>query len=305
MTPVHLITGFLGAGKTTAILRFFDTKPAGENWAIIINEFGKISIDGQTLQSKSSEGSVFEISGGCICCSAQGYLDENLQKIIALNKFDRILIEPSGLGGIDLLTDLVRKYRDLHLMPVVCLVDLEMTRHPRLLMAPIFREQIEKADLILFSKLDQLTEEELKNHLLTFHANFPAIGCETFSLAEFDLLEAGIKLPVRGQQQTRKWHPEVQAGAEHWLSYCLKIPEIISLDPQTLKKILEEEKSILRAKGYIYTGEGWVLFNYTLTGISADSCAPRSSGELVIIYDSSEKENQTFQTRINWLISGI
>ncbi len=305
MTPVHLITGFLGAGKTTAILRFFDTKPTGENWAILINEFGKISIDGQTLRSKSSEGSVFEISGGCICCSAQGYLNENLQEIIAQNKFDRILIEPSGLGGIDLLTDLVIKYKDLHLMPVVCLVDLAMTRHPRLLMAPIFRDQIEKADLILFSKLDQLTEDELKNHLLTFHANFPDIRCETYSLVEFDLLVAGTRLPARGKQQTWKWHPDVQAKEEHWQSFCLKIPKIISLDPQTLKKILAEEKSILRAKGYIYTAEGWVLFNYTLTGISADRCAPRSSAELVIIYDSSEKEEQTFQTKMNRLISEI
>ena len=305
MTPVHLITGFLGAGKTTAILRFFDTKPAGENWAILINEFGKISIDGQTLRSKSSEGSVFEISGGCICCSAQGYLNENLQKIIAQNKFDRILIEPSGLGGIDLLTDLVTKYKELHLMPVVCLVDLEMTRHPRLLMAPIFREQIEKADLILLSKLDQLTEDELKGHLLTFHANFPDISGEINSLVEFDLLEAGFSLPASGKEQTWKWHPDVQAGVEHWQSYCMKIPEMIPLDLQTLKKILEEEKSILRAKGYIYTGEGWVLFNYTLSGISADSCAPRSSGELVIIYDSSEKEKYTFKTKMNRLISGI
>ena len=56
--PVNIISGFLGAGKTTEIIRLLGLKPAGENWAIIINEFGKISIDGQTLQSESSRGTV-------------------------------------------------------------------------------------------------------------------------------------------------------------------------------------------------------------------------------------------------------
>jgi len=82
MIPVHIISGFLGAGKTTMIIRLLGRKPETENWAIIINEFGKISIDAQTLQSKSAEGSLYEISGGCICCSAKGYFAENLDKIV-------------------------------------------------------------------------------------------------------------------------------------------------------------------------------------------------------------------------------
>jgi len=171
--PVHIISGFLGAGKTTAIIRILSRKPAGENWAIIINEFGKISIDGQTLQSESAEGSVFEITGGCICCSAKGYFQENLEKITLQNRFHRIIIEPSGLGGIDHITELVRKHPALQLMPVVCIVDIAMTRHPRLKMLPIYKAQVQQADLILFSKTELVGENELIELADQFSADFP------------------------------------------------------------------------------------------------------------------------------------
>ncbi len=68
--PVNIITGFLGSGKTTAIIRLLNNKPAGDKWAVIINEFGKVSIDSQTLRSSSDSGNIYEVSGGCICCSA-------------------------------------------------------------------------------------------------------------------------------------------------------------------------------------------------------------------------------------------
>ena len=81
--PVNIISGFLGSGKTTAIINLLRQKTTDEQWAVIINEFGKISIDSQTLRSITSDtGTVFDISGGCICCSARGYFQENLEKII-------------------------------------------------------------------------------------------------------------------------------------------------------------------------------------------------------------------------------
>jgi len=100
---VHIISGFLGAGKTITILRIFEQKKLQENWAILVNEFSKISIDGQILKSRSVAGSVYDIAGGCICYSAKAYLCENLEKIVETGKFNRIIIEPSGLGGIEIL----------------------------------------------------------------------------------------------------------------------------------------------------------------------------------------------------------
>jgi len=306
LIPVHIITGFLGAGKTTAILRLFDKKPTGENWAIVINEFGKISIDGQILQSKSAEGSVFEISGGCICCSAKGYFQENLEKIIALNKFDRIVIEPSGIGGISHITDLAKRHKGLLLMPVVCLTDLTMTRHPRLLKAPIFREQIENSDRIIFTKLDLLTEEEITDNLATFSLEFPAIHFELKTTDDIDLHCSDMKIPEWGNPKLPKGYPALIAGKEHWQVHSLSDPGNNPVDQQKLGELLRAEHSVVRAKGYIYTGEGWVLFNYTLSGISVDVCPPRKSGEFVVIYDITVNVNiQLFKIKLAQLISGI
>ena len=88
--PVNIITGFLGSGKTTAILHLLKQKKAEEQWAVVINEFGKVSVDFETLSPKASKNEkVFEISGGRICCSAKEYFDENLNEIIAQQGFDR------------------------------------------------------------------------------------------------------------------------------------------------------------------------------------------------------------------------
>lgn len=105
--PVHIISGFLGAGKTTEIIRILEQKPATENWAIIINEFGKISIDGKTLQSKSAAGSLYEISGGCICCSAKGYFAENLDKIVRAKGY--IYTEMNGYFSITRCQEFLQK----------------------------------------------------------------------------------------------------------------------------------------------------------------------------------------------------
>ena len=122
--PVNIISGFLGSGKTTAIISQLNHKANDENWAVIINEFGKISIDSQTLRSSSQSGKVFEISGGCICCSAKGYFKENLEKILQEGNYSRIIIEPTGLGGIDVVAEIVNANEGLRLMPVICMVDI-------------------------------------------------------------------------------------------------------------------------------------------------------------------------------------
>jgi G3E family GTPase len=103
--PVNIISEFLGSGKTTAIIKLLSLKATDEHWAVIINEFGKISIDSQTLRSISNVGKVFDISGGCICCTAKGYLKENIEEIIQSGKYSHIIIEPNCLGGIDMVSE--------------------------------------------------------------------------------------------------------------------------------------------------------------------------------------------------------
>lgn len=171
--PVNIISGFLGSGKTTAIIQLLSQKSDDVQWAVIINEFGKVSIDGQTLKSGSEAGTVYEISGGCICCSANGYFRENLEQIIQSGNYSRIIVEPSGLGGIDMVSEIVSTNTDLQLMPVICLVDILGIENPRLQLNPIYRMQISTSSMIAFSKCDliDVVNEELLINL--FKSIFP------------------------------------------------------------------------------------------------------------------------------------
>jgi len=109
---VNLITGTLGSGKTTLLTQILKQKPANETWAILVNEFGAIGIDGSILQGQNSSnnGSVHikQIPGGCICCTAQHELKEAIEQIIKQVQPDRLLIEPTGLGEPDTLVDLLQ-----------------------------------------------------------------------------------------------------------------------------------------------------------------------------------------------------
>jgi G3E family GTPase len=287
-TPVHIISGFLGAGKTTAIINLLDKKPANETWAILINEFGKISIDGQTLVSASAEGTVFEIVGGCICCSAKAYFAENLEKIIGQHRFHRILIEPSGLGGIDHISDLVKQHSHLHLMPIVCVVDITMTNHPRLKKLPIYRAQIQLADLILFRKTELLELEKIDELKVQFDIDFPEKNYAGESFWDEFFLSADIIQTNSKESKFVAIHSVVTGNKENYKEFSLKVDGNKVIVPKILAELLKSEPVIIRAKGYIYTGFEWQLFNYTLTGFSTENCSQRAEGELVVIYLETE-----------------
>lgn len=99
--PVNIITGFLGVGKTSAILHLLKAKPQNERWAILINEFGEIGIDGSFFSgSYQEEEGVFikEVTGGCMCCASGFSVQIALNQLLMRAKLDRLLIEPAGLG---------------------------------------------------------------------------------------------------------------------------------------------------------------------------------------------------------------
>ncbi|HAB24111.1 MAG TPA: hypothetical protein DCE30_04935, partial [Pantoea sp.] len=96
MTRVNLITGFLGSGKTTLLRHLLARKPAQENWAILVNEFGEIGIDGALL--RDSGAALKEIPGGCMCCVNGLPMQVGLNMLLKQHRPDRLLIEPTGLG---------------------------------------------------------------------------------------------------------------------------------------------------------------------------------------------------------------
>lgn len=174
--PTNVITGFLGVGKTTAILHLLQHKPAAERWAVLVNEFGEVGIDGSVFAGKETEQQgvfIREVPGGCMCCAAGLPMQVALNRLIAHAKPDRLLIEPTGLGHPkEVLAALGAKhYLDiLDLHATVTLIDARKIHHSRYTTNTTFNQQLEVGDVIVANKADQYQPEDfpaLLNYLDT------------------------------------------------------------------------------------------------------------------------------------------
>ncbi|CAH6983850.1 Cobalamin biosynthesis protein CobW [Vibrio chagasii] len=157
--PTNIITGFLGVGKTTAILNLMKNKPADENWAILVNEFGEIGVDGSLIQGNDNKQQVFirEVPGGCMCCAAGLPMQIALNQLLSEAKPDRLLIEPTGLGHPKEVLEVLSSehYRKvLSLQKNVTLVDARKLSDARYSKHDTFNQQITIADTIVGNKVD-------------------------------------------------------------------------------------------------------------------------------------------------------
>ena len=163
----NIITGFLGAGKSTAILDLISNKPANENWAILVNEFGEVGIDGGLLSANDSK-DVFirEVPGGCMCCTAGLPMLMAMNMLLARARPQRLIIEPTGLGHPAEVMNVLagEHYREvLDIRATVTLVDARKIADERYTNHETFKEQIEIGDLIVASKSDLYTPEDYSN----------------------------------------------------------------------------------------------------------------------------------------------
>lgn len=291
--PVTIITGFLGAGKTTAIIHLLKQKKKNEQWAVLINEFGKVSIDFETLSPKTSANEkVFEISGGCICCSAKDNFRQNLNEIIKQQRFDRILIEPSGLGGADMISEIINDKDKLELMPIVALVSIDYLDLKKLQINPIFRNQILKADILVLSKCDleadKLKHEEALNKLKNEYPNKIHYAMSSSGKIDLKLITDTaciIKEPGLFDQFI---YSGIELQDNNYESRTFSFDEKKCFEIQNVIKVLEKNKSIVRAKGYLKGIEAWHFINYTLGASFVEECNSRTESELVIIFEKEK-----------------
>ncbi|MEG1932603.1 MAG: GTP-binding protein, partial [Pygmaiobacter sp.] len=164
MTKVTIISGFLGAGKTTLIKKLLAEAYCGEKLVLIENEFGEISIDGGFL--KDSGVQISEMSSGCICCSLVGDFGQALQDVQKQFSPDRILIEPSGVGK---LSDVIRavqavsaEHPELQLSSFATVADAGKCKVYMKNFGEFFNNQIESAGTIILSRSQKLTPEKLE-----------------------------------------------------------------------------------------------------------------------------------------------
>lgn len=165
---VNLISGALGSGKTTLVRQLIAHKPQKEHWALLINEFGAIGIDGSVLSPSSLEStqvSTHEIPGGCICCTAQGELKQSLLDIATKVQPNRLIIEPTGLGEPDTIVDVLNSPECASLFEIQTLFsvfDAHTTQVKELQEKAIFQSLLNMADIILLNKTDLASDAQIK-----------------------------------------------------------------------------------------------------------------------------------------------
>ncbi len=157
MTKIDIISGFLGAGKTTFIKKLLEEAISGEQVVLIENEFGQIGIDGGFLKDAGIE--IREMNSGCICCSLVGDFGKSLEEVLTKYKPDRVIIEPSGVGK---LSDVMKAVRDVagtvdvELNSAVTIVDASKCKMYMKNFGEFFNNQVEHAGTIVLSRTDVL-----------------------------------------------------------------------------------------------------------------------------------------------------
>ena len=163
MVKIDIISGFLGAGKTTLIKKLLKDAFQGEQVVLIENEFGEIGIDGGFLKEAGIQ--IREMNSGCICCSLVGDFGKNLNEVITKFHPDRILIEPSGVGKLsDVMKSVidVEKEQDVKLNALVTVVNAKKASKQMKAFGEFFNNQIEFATTIVLSRTQSTTPEQLE-----------------------------------------------------------------------------------------------------------------------------------------------
>src|ERR671933_2262529 len=251
-TPITVITGPLGSGKTTLLRHIIDT--VSRKIAILMNEFGEISIDAKIIQGKNVE--MADLGGGCVCCSLVGEFEAAVNEIIDTVDPDHIVVETTGVAEPDALAfDIQESLPNVRLDGVVTLIDADaMLKYPSV--GHTMRMQIEAADTLILNKVDLVSESELNAIAQKLHSlnEVASILHTQRGKVDTDLLFGIARERVEAQPH-HVHQPEFEA-----FSYTSSA----TFDRQCFEEFADTlaGEDVYRAKGFIRFLEGIYLFNF-------------------------------------------
>ena len=222
MTKIDIISGFLGAGKTTLIKKLLAEAFPGEKLVLIENEFGEISIDGGFL--KESGVQISEMSSGCICCSLVGDFNQALRDVADRFHPDRILIEPSGVGKLsDVIVAVENTAADapeLKLNSFVTVVDAAKVKVYMKNFGEFYNNQVESAGAIVLSRTQKVSQEKLEAAVAMLREKNPSAAILTTPWDQLDgktILSAMEKVSLADEllEKMRAEHEAQEAEHEH------------------------------------------------------------------------------------------
>ncbi len=328
MLKIDIISGFLGAGKTTFIQRLLKTHLKDEKVVLIENEYGEVSVDTNILEDSGIQ--IKELSQGCICCSLVGDFAKSLNEVINKYNPDRIIIEPSGVGK---LSDIIKAIDGADLAntinSLVCMVDAKKARMYDKNFGEFFIDQIKSAQTVILSRTD-ISKEEIVGEAVEIvrkhNPNCVLVTTPIADLSDDDLLKAyeGFDIKLLDENMLHNdddddddecddpncechhhhHDDEDEEGHEHHHHHhhadevftSVGIETVKKYDLDDLKKTLDKIASgeygvVVRAKGILKaTNDKWYLFNLTPEEVEILESKPIHMGKIVVIGSKISEE---------------
>jgi G3E family GTPase len=300
--------GFLGVGKTTAILDLFKQKPENENWAVLVNEFGKIGIDGAIYSAAGI--TVKEIAGGCLCCAVGLPFQVSVNRLLKEVRPDRLLIEPTGLGHPTKVLEMLvaGSFKEvLELRASICLVDPEKLKDSRYTKHETFIDQIALSDVLVANKMDLADSEAIS--LFQQWAGNSQPEKSLIALTQQGQLDVSW-LDIRRNPQRQAVFPDahqitkltpvnntfpVSRSDNNYQSIGHIFPAESYFNYQQLSDLLDQLK-VERIKGILRTDRGWFIINGTERRVKFTATVRVNSSRIEMI----ARQNQ-YQDIINAL----
>ncbi|MEO1889648.1 MAG: GTP-binding protein [Cycloclasticus sp.] len=285
--PTHVFMGFLGSGKTSAILSLFEKKPANERWAVLVNEYGKLGIDGAHYQSQGI--TVKEIPGGCMCCAAGVPMQVAINQLLKQSRPDRLFVETSGLGHPD---GVLKTLNGEHFQTVLslkasfCLLDPEKLLNPAMYTTGLLEQQIALSDILIANKVDlasALAMDAFDD--LAAACLIPKLVVAKTSFGVIDANWLNIEAVAGRGNDTLSFSDKTltEEQAIFVLSQTFDEADILSQEKlETLFKRVEP----IRIKAICQTGNGWLLFSGEGKRLTTTNIQAQQQSRFDIILDS-------------------
>lgn len=278
MTDIYIISGFLGAGKTTLIQKLLKEGFHGKKVVLIENDFGDISVDAALLKKSNIE--VREINSGCICCSLSGNFVKAMKELLGRFHPDVILIEPSGVGKLSDITKFCREQGIRSITRIkkkITVADVKRCAVYLENFGEFFEDQIKHADSILLSWTEDYPDKVKDAYRLIrdLNPNAEIISLPWTKLNINEVLNShpDNHLSIQGQDMGRCRHHH--SAEQTFETVTIRTSRVFN-PPDLQKRILQMEKNtrgtVLRAKGIVRTARGYLNIQYVPGNVQMTEC---------------------------------
>jgi len=279
--PTNLITGFLGVGKTTAVLDLLKRKNPAEKWAVLVNEYGQVSIDEAFIEGETAPDGVAirSVAGGCFCCTTAPMLPVALHFLLQDVKIQRLIIETSGMGHPARLIDTIRaNYAGrLDLRATLGIVTPSDFVAPGMIDSnPVFRDQVTMSDVLVLNKSETAAPGVIERFQAWANELYPPkllIAATT----QGQLDPTWLDLSSNDERWAHESDHAKPVSAKGWI-----FPADAVFDEDKLLELLGSVPGITRLKGIFHTEGEWIAVNRVGGSLTTKATAYRRDSRLEV-----------------------